>query len=160
MSNCSSEDGVATRSATNTQTFLETYDFKGDYNSDIEEDHRELVEYLSSYHVDRQSDLVRCLLRGLQIIQWKERESSHVVQALALLLQLGAKWNSNALLDYEQTLYHIICESSGDHHELLDLILKSLKQTIIDKQDIYNYTALLYAVRCANINCLKCLIKN
>ena len=64
------------------------------------------------------------------------------------------------MLDDDNTPYHIICESPGDYHELLDLMIKSSQRTIIDVQNIYKCTALLYAVYHANINCVKCLIAN
>ena len=106
----------------------------------------------------QQSDLDRCLLRGLQIVQVKKRELSHVAKALTLLLQHGAKWNSDALLEEQKTPHHIICESPGDHHELLDLMIKSFQQTIINRLDFHRRTALIYAVQKANIDCVKCLL--
>ena len=154
----SSNTELTTRSTTNTQTFLET--------CVIDADHKALEEHLVSNPV-QQSDLDRCLLRGLLIVQRKESELSHVAPALRTLLQSGAKWNSDVLLDDQKTPYHIICESPGDHHELLDLMIKSSPQTIIDSQDsrsssglhmITRCTAVVYAVINANINCLKCLI--
>ena len=150
-SNRSLQDELPTRSTTYTQTFLDNCVFDADLKA--------LQEHLVSNPV-QQSDLDRCLLRGLQIVQWKERELSHVAPALTILLQSGAKWNSDVLLDEQKTPYHIICESRGDHHELLDLMIKSSQKTIIDTQDLAGNTALLYAVRCVNINCLKCLIGN
>ena len=102
----------------------------------------------------------RCLLRGLRIMQRKKSDLTHVAQTQTLLLQSGAKWNSDVLLDQQKTLHHIICESPGDHHELLDLMIKSSQGAIIDMQDVSRFTAFLYAVRHANIECLKCLIAN
>ena len=139
------------KSTTNTQTFLET--------CVLDADHKALKVHLVSNPV-QQSDLDRCLLRGLQIVQLKQRELSHVAPALTQLLQSGAKWNSDALLDDQKTPLHIICESPGDHHELLDLIIKSSQPSIIDTQDVDKRTALMHAVQNANINCLKSLITN
>ena len=149
MSNRSSQDELSTGSTTNTQTFLE--------NSVLDDDHKALEEYLLNNPV-HQSDLDRCLLRGLQIVQRKEKQLSHVASALTILLQYGAKWNNDVLLDEQKTPYHIICESPGDHHELLVLMIKSCQRTIIDAQDVDKCTALVEAVRHANINCLKSLI--
>ena len=151
-SNRSPEIELSIRSTTNTQTFLET--------CALDADHEALEEHLVNNPL-QQSNLDGCLLRGLQVVQREEKELSHVVQALILLLQFGAKWNSDALLDDQKTPYHIVCESPGDHHELLDLMIKSSQQTLIDKRDqIYGRTALMYAVHNANINCVKCLIAN
>ena len=87
-----------------------------------------------------------------------KKELSHVALALKILLQFGAKWKSDALLDEQKTPYHIICESPGDHHELLDLMINLSQQTIIDQQDSHRHTAMMYAVKNSNINCLKSLI--
>ena len=155
MSNRFSQDELptrrSTRSTTNTHRFLET--------CVLDADHKALEEHLVSNQV-QQSDLDRCLLRGLQIVQRKERELSHIAPSLTILLQHGAKWNSDELLDDQKTPYHIICESPGDHHELLELMIKSSQRTIINAQDIDKRTAVIHAVQNANINCLKSLITN
>ena len=155
MGNGSSHDEVPTRSTTNTPMFLET--------CDLDDDHKALEEHLLSNPV-QQSDLDRCLLRGLRMVQWEEKELSHVAPALTILLQSGAKWNKHTLLAEQTTPLHIICESPRDHHQLLDLMIKSSQQTIIDTQvntlDIDAGTAMLYAVRNDNANCVKCLIAN
>ena len=72
--------------------------------------------------------------------------------------QFGAKWVCDDLLDVQTTPLHIICESSGDNHELLDLVINLSQQTIIDQQDSHRHTAMMYAVKNSNINCLKSLI--
>ena len=144
-------DQLPTRSTTNTQTFLQTCVLKAD--------HKTLEEHLESNPVQH-SDLDNCLLRGLQIVQHKVKELSYVAPVLTLLLQSGAKWNRDAWLNNQRTPYHIICRSRGDHHELLDLMIKSLQQTMINTRDSKGRTALLYAVCFANINCLKCLLAN
>ena len=145
----SSDNGLAARSTTNTQTFIMT--------CVLDADHKALEEYLGNNPV-QQSDLDRSLSRGILMVQRKEKELSHVAPALIILLKSRAKWNSDALLVDQKTPYHIICESPGDHHELLDLMIKSSQRTKIDRRDSSRFTALLYAVRNANINCLKCLI--
>ena len=86
--------------------------------------------------------------------------STHVAPALTILVQAGAKWVCDALLDEQKTPYHIICESPGDHHQLLDLMINLSQQTIIDQQDSHRHTAMMYAVKNSNINCLKSLIIN
>ena len=150
-SNSSSDDEQPTRSTTDTYTFLE--------NCVLDADHKALEEHLVSNLV-QQSDLDKCLVRGLQIVQQKERELSQMAQTLTILLQFGAKWNSDTLLDEQKTPYHIICESPGDHHELLDMMIRSCQRRMIDAEDIEMSTALMHAVRNTNNNCLKCLIAN
>ena len=151
MSDFSSRDDLSTKNTTNTQTFLQT--------CVLDADHEALEEHLMSHPVE-QSNLDICLLRGLQIVEKRERELSDVAQALTLLLQAGAKWKKDDLLNDQKTPYHIICESPGDHHELLDLMIKSSQQTIINTEDICMHTILMCTVEGANINCLKCLIAN
>ena len=149
--NRSSNDEQPTRSTTDTYSFLE--------NCVLNADHKALEEHLVNNLV-QQSDLDRCLLRGLQIVQQKKRELSQIAQTLTTLLQSGAKWNSDTLLDGQKTPYHIICESPGDHHELLDMMINSTQRNIIDAQDNRMFSALMLTVRSANIKCLKCLIAN
>ena len=146
-SSYTSDDELPTRSTTNTQTFLET--------CVLDADHKAMEEHLMSNPV-QQSDLDRCLLRGLQLVQQNVRELSRVAPALTLLLQSGAKWNSDDLLDGQKTPYHIICESPGDHHELLNLMIKSLQGVTISTGDSNRITAVRNAVRSSNIKCLKC----
>ena len=151
MSNRSLQDELPTRSTTNTQTLLEI--------CVIIADHKVLEEHLINNLVP-QSDLDRYLLRGLQIVQRKEIELSHVTQTLTILLQSGAVWHSDVLLDDQRTPYHIICDSQGDHHELLYLMIKSSQQKTINARDRFRRPALMYAVKNVNINCIKCLIAN
>ena len=151
MRNRSSQDKRPTKSTINIQKFLET--------CVLNADHKTLKKHLENNAVE-QSDLERSLLFGLQKVQRKERGLSRVAPALTLLLQSGAKWNSDVLLDDQKTPCHIICQSRGDHHELLDLMIKSSHQTITNVQDGCRHTALLYAVHKANMNCIKCLIAN
>ena len=150
-SNSSSDDEQPTRSTTDTYTFLET--------CVLDADHKALDEHLVSNLVQK-SDLDKCLFLGIHIVQRKERQLSLMAQTLTILLQFGAKWNSDTLLDEQKTPYHIICESPGDHHELLDMMIKSCHRRMIDAEDIRMFTALVCAVYNDNINCLKCLIAN
>ena len=140
MSNRSLQDELPTRSTTNTQTLLEI--------CVIIADHKVLEEHLIN-NLLPQSDLDRYLLRGLQIVQRKEIELSHVTQTLTILLQSGAVWHSDVLLDDQRT-----------PHELLYLMIKSSQQTIINARDRFRRPALMSAVENANINCIKCLIAN
>ena len=120
-------------------------------------DHDALQEHLENNNTE-QRVLDRCLMTGLQIVQREEQEMGFVTPALQLLCQFGAKWNSDSLLKYQMTPYHLICLSAGDNHELLDLFIQSSEQTLLHAKDSYEYTALEYAVINANINCLRTLI--
>ena len=119
--------------------------------------HDALKEYLKNNQTE-QSVLDRCLMLGLQIVQKEEQTMVHVAPALQLLWHFGAKWNTDSLLEHQMTPYHLICLSAGDHHDLLDLLIQSSEQTLVHAKDYYEYTALMYAVENANINCLRILI--
>ena len=108
----------------------------------------------------KQDFLNRILMFGLEILQKRERELSQVAPSLQLLLKFGAKWKYYGLVENGMTPYHLICKSNGDHHELLDLLLGSSKQPLMDKEDCSSYTALIYAIRKANINCVRSLLKS
>ena len=143
-SNSYSDDEQPTRSTTDTYTFLET--------CVLDADHKALDEHLVSNLVQK-SDLDKCLFLGIHIVQRKERQLSLMAQTLTILLQFGAKWNSDTLLDEQKTPYHIICESPGDHHELLDMMIKSCQRRMIDAEDIRMFTV----ARLGNVELLKCL---
>ena len=149
--NRSSDDEQLTRSTTDTYTFLE--------NCVLNADHKALEEHLVSNLV-QQSDLDICLLRGLQIVQRKEKELTQMAQTLINLLHSGAKWNSDTFLHYQYTPYLIICDSPGDHHELLDLMFKSFQRRVTDAQDMSMSIVFMSALENSNFNCLKCLIAN
>ena len=121
--------------------------------------HETLAELLINNPV-HQITRDRWLECGMRIVQRMEKKLSHVAPALIILLQAGAKWNGNTLLDKQKTPYHIICESEGDYHELLDLMMKSSQGVASDAHDISMHTALMHAVRNTNINCIKKLIEN
>ena len=120
-------------------------------------DHDALQEHLDNNQTE-QSILDRCLMLGLQTVQRKEQKIERIAPALLLLLQSGAKWNPDTWLERQMTPYHLICLSAGDHHDLLDLLIQSSEQTLLHAKDYYKYTALMYAVENANINCLRSLI--
>ena len=136
--------------STNTVAFLEACILNADHDA--------LQEHLENNKIE-QSMLDRCLMLGLQIVQRKEQKMGCVAPALQLLLQTGAKWNNDSLLEHQMTPYHVICQSAGDHHDLLDLLIQSSEQTLLNAKDYYDrFDALMYAVKNANINCLKSLI--
>ena len=116
-------------------------------------------EHLEKEQV-QQNILDRCLMRGLQVVQRQERELLQVAPTLQILLQFGAQWKNDALLKHQMTPYHLICKSTGDHHELLGSMIKISGRALIDTKDKEMFTAMLYAVQTANINCVRTLITN
>ena len=138
-------------SSTNTRSLFEESIFK--------DAHDAFEVHLDKNPVE-QNMLDRCLMSGLQIVRKLQRELSQAAPTLQLLLKFGAKWTNDALLENGRTPYHLICQSYGDHHELLDLMLLSSGQALIDTEDQSNCTALIYAIRNANINCVRSLLKS
>ena len=55
------------------------------------------------------------------------------------------------------TPHHLICQSNGDNHELLDLIITCFNRTLINRKSHDGSIALLYAVQNANLKCAKSL---
>ena len=93
----------------------------------------------------------------------RKRTMSDVAPTLIILLQNGAKLDPNYRIMSDMitmTPSHVICSSIGDHQELLELLMKELGTTSVNATDYDKCTALMYAVRNANIKCVKCLIAN
>ena len=120
-------------------------------------EHKALKEHMNDNQV--QQNLDGTLAYGIKLVTNKKRTMSDVAPTLKMLLQYGAKWDHDDLPDM-MTPYHVICGSTGDHHELLELMIKELGQTLVNTKDDKDCTALLYAVQNANIKCAKVLIGN
>ena len=120
-------------------------------------DHDAFKFYLESNPVPQYA-LDRCLFLGFENVQEKNRALSDVTPRLSLLLKKGAKWNDGTVLKHRMTPYHIICQTTGDNYELLDLMIASCQQLLIDSLDSSRCTPLLYCIQNANINCMKSLI--
>ena len=120
-------------------------------------DHKELTKHLKNNHV-QQSVLDGYLLSGFQMVQKKDRELRQIAHALKLLIEFGAKWKDGVLLEDQMTPHHLICQSNCDMAELLDLIIASFDATLINSKSHDGSTALLYAVKNANLSCVKSLI--
>ena len=125
--------------------------FKGEYNKfKMHLDNNEL----------QQRSLDACLTIGLRELQRQDERMPDVLAALELLLQHGAKWDGSSLLDCQRTPYHVISRCPNDNHELLSLMMKSSRQTLLNAQDFYMCTAVMYAVQNGNAKCLRCLISH
>ena len=122
-------------------------------------DHNAMKVHLRKHQV-KQCTLDRCLIFGFQLVQHQHRELQHAAAAIKILIQFGAQWNDEELLDDEVIPLHLICQSAGDNNELLELILESSSQSLIDTKDRQQCTPLIYAIRHRNIRCVSCLINN
>ena len=122
-------------------------------------DHNAFQKHLKRKSVPRNT-LNKCLLLGFQYVQKNTGTLFEVTPTLKLLLKNGAKWKDDTFLQYEMTPYHIICCCTGDHYEILDLMIASSPHLLIDSRDSSGTTALMYCVPTENINCMKSLITN
>ena len=118
-----------------------------------------LKEHLKSNQIS-QKMLDGYLLSGFQLVQKQIREMPQVAPALKLLFQSGAKWQDDAVMEDDMTPYHLICQATDDHDELLDLTIKSSERNLLNNKSYDGSTALLYAVNNANLKCVKSLIAN
>ena len=138
------------RSSTNTGSLSVTCTFDVNHN-DLKQ---------SLMHKVRQSVLDEYLLCLFQMVQKKDRKLRHVAPALKSLLEFSAKWQDGALLEGQMTPHHIICQAKCDNHELLDLIIACFGRSLINSKSYDGSTALLHAVKNANLKCAKSLIAN
>ena len=118
-----------------------------------------LKEYLKCNQIS-QKMLDGYLLSGFYLVQRQIREMRQVAPALKLLLQSGSKWKDDAVMENDITPYHLICQATGDHDELLDLTINSSERNLLNNKSSDGSTALLYAVNNANLKCVKSLVAN
>ena len=123
-------------------------------------EHEAFKEHLENIPVQQNFD--GSLAQGIELVLSKTKTVSDVAPTLMILLQNGAKWRSD---DPQRSVsvttpYHVICSGTGDHHELLELMIKELGQLLVNAYDDNGYTALMCAVQNANIKCVEILIAN
>ena len=116
-----------------------------------------LKEHLKSNQMSQEM-LDGYLLSGFQLVQRQIREMRQVAPALKLLLQSGAKWQDDSVMENDMTPYHLICKATGDDDELLDMTIKSSEKNLLNNKSYDGSTALLYAVNNANLKCVKSLV--
>ena len=129
------------------------------HRSFIHGEHNAFREHMENNPVHPNFD--GSLEQGIELVINRKRTMSDIAPTLIILLQNGAKLTRNYLMKPGMiTPYHVICRSTGDHQELLELMIKELGLTSINARDYNECTALIYAVQNANIKCVKCLIAN
>ena len=132
-----------------TQTLLDAFFMHGQ--------HDEFKEHVENIPVHHNCDV--SLADGIELVISKKRTLSDVAPTLEILLQNGAKLAHDYLIMAGRiTPYHVICRSTGDHQELLELMIKELGRSLLNVKDDDECTALMYAVRNANIKCVESLI--
>ena len=145
----SEEEIIANRAKT--QTLLDASFTRGE--------HDVFKEHLENNPV--RQDFKGVLKEGIELVLSKTRTMSDVAPTLKVLLQNGARWGHRVKLKpTRMTPYHVICSSTGDHLELLELMIKELGQKLVNKKDLLGCTALICAVQNANIKCVEILIAN
>ena len=129
------------------------------YASFMDGRHDAFKEHMENNPVHQ--NLYGSLKRGIELVINGRRTMSDVAPTLIILLQNGAKLDHDHLImPGEMTPYHVLCRSTGDHQELLDLMIKELGRILLNAKDDVGCTALMYAVSNENIKCVKCLIAN
>ena len=122
-------------------------------------EHDAFKEHMANNEV--REDFKGALTQGIELVLNKTRTISDVEPTLMVLLQNGAKWSGKVhRMPTKMTPYHVICYSTGDHYELLELMIKELGKTFVNAKDYKECTALIYAVQNVNIKCVKTLIAN
>ena len=145
----SEEEIIANRAKT--QTLL--------YASILHDEDDALQEHLENNPVKQNYD--GTLKQGIELVLSKTRTMSEVAPTLKVLLQNGARWGRNVMLmPTRMTPYHVICGSTGDHHDLLELMIKELGRKLVNGKNRQNCSALICAVQNANIKCVEILIAN
>ena len=145
----SEEQIIANR--TTTQTLL-----RASFNNG---EHDAFKEHMENNPV--RQDFKGALKQGINLVRCKTRTMSEVAPTLKVLLQNGAKWSPKVrLMPTRMTPYHVICSSTGDHHDLLELMIKELGRELVNTKVEQDCTALNCAVQNANIKCVECLIAN
>ena len=119
--------------------------------------HDEFKEHMENNPVHHNLD--GSLADGIELVMSKKRTLSDVAPTLEILLQNGAKLAHDYLIMAGRiTPYHVICRSTGDHQELLELMIKELGRSLLNVKAGDECTALMYAVSNANIKCVESLI--
>ena len=121
-------------------------------------EHEAFKEHVENIPVQQNFD--GSLAQGIELVMSKTKTVSDVAPTLIILLQNGAKWRPDDPQRSVTTPYHVICSGTGDHHELLELMIKELGQLLVNAKDDNGYTALMCAVQNANIKCVEILIAN
>ena len=127
----------------------------------IQDDHSAFRAYMDSFPrvtSNRWFDESLCYL--LELVSNKKRTLSDVTPTITILLQYHAKWIPARSFDGAKSLYHEVCLSNDDYHEILELVIKELGLTLINQRDVCGCTALTYAVQNANVKCVEKLIVN
>ena len=123
------------------------------------DEHKKFKEHMENNPVKQ--NFGACLKYGMELVVDGNRTMSEVAPTMITLLQNGAKWGRIVRQKPSKwTPYHIICGSTGDHHELLELMIKDLERSLLNAKDGKNCTALMYAVQNANVKCVESLIAN
>ena len=121
--------------------------------------YKEIIEKLENNPVYQ--DFADYLTHSIKLVKSKSMTEKmlEVAPTLTMLLKYGAIWYGDNLVSIGTTTpYHVICLVPGDHHELLDLMIKEIGRVLVDAEDDCENTALMYAMQSANINCVKTLI--
>ena len=129
-----------------TETLFKACVFKGEHNA--------LRLHLANSPLQHNMILDKQLVYGMSCLRVNAPQLPGTVVALELLLQFGAKWDSRMY----GSPYHKLSQCFGDHHQLLNSMIKLCGVKLLNVLDREGFTAVKHAVNSGNVECLKCLI--
>ena len=101
----------------------------------------------------------RSLKQCIELVISRKRTMSDVAPKMTMLLQDCTNLaHDHLIMPGRLTPYHLICRSPGDLQPLLELTIKELGRSLLNAKDGNECTALMHAVRNANIKCVNSLI--
>ena len=104
-------------------------------------------------------NLCRSLKQCIELVINRKWTMSDVAPKMKMLLHDCTELaHDHLIMPDKLTPYHLISRSPGDLQPLLELTIKELGRSLLNAKDDNECTALMYAVRNANIKCVKCLI--
>ena len=125
--------------------------------SSIHGEHDAFNEHMENIPVYQ--NFCRSLKHCIELVISRKRTMSDVAPKMRMLLQDCTKLaHDHLIMPGGMTPYHLICRSPGDLQPLLELTIKELGRSLLNAKDDDECTALMYAVRNANINCVNSLI--
>ena len=126
-------------------------------NKQIQTEHNACKEHMKNNPVHLKFS--RSLKQCIELVISRRRTMSDVAPKMIMLLRDGAKLaHDHLIMPGGMTLYHLICRSPDDLQQFLKLIIKELGKSLLNAKDDDECTALMYAVRNANIKCVESLI--
>ena len=122
----------------------------------LNNEHETFKVYFESHQI-HPTWVMKSLHHVVELITSSDRTLSDITPTLRILLKNGVK---NIFPSNDLEPYHVVCAAVGDLYELLELMIKELKASLINAEDRLGTTPLMCAVQNKNIKCVETLIAN